>query len=251
MKRKTNNRLFFFIAAIIILLVPLVVSYLMERSWMDIGTQKAESWMSFWGGYLGAILGIAGAIIATTIQIQSQTDQIVMAASKNDEFERQRIYSSLIIDKNDVLYQKILDLKSNFTILTDSFHNELTKIVKPILSGEFERITNPSLNLNETTFHTIESLCIGIQSYQIFIKDNTEYDQKISTLIKDIQALMISIEHPFIGDKNYDNESIESLRSELVNGYIYIFDCFTEIESLYIRHMLILTESILIKREET
>lgn len=199
------------------------------------------------GRILRGYLGIAGAIIATTIQIKSQTDQIVLAASKNDEFERQRIYSSLIIDKNDELYQKILDLKNNFTILTDSFHNELTKIMKPVLSGEFKSITDPNINLNESTFHVIESLSIGIQSYQIFVKDNDEYKEKITSLIHDIQVLMISIEHPFEKGQKYDKESIESLRLELVNGYIHIFDCFSEIERLYIVHMLNLTESILIK----
>lgn len=237
------------IGFLMILTVPLIVSFLMESPLMDIGNQKAESWMGFWGGYLGAILGIGGAITATTIQIKSQTEQMIWSAIKADELERQRIYSSLILDKNDALYQRILELKNNVTILTDSLQNELLNIAKLFHSGEINRIINPTLNLDDSIFHTIESLCIGIQSYQLFIKNDEEYGDEINLLISDIDGMMAFLGNPFEEDKVYDNEGFQNQRVELMNSCLHILENFDIVEVLYLRHMLILTESVLIKKD--
>lgn len=100
----------FIIAGILFVLIPLIVSGLMEWSWMDFGTQKAESWMSFWGGYLGAFIGLVAVIYTTNKQIENsksimldqakeQTKQIKISADIHDDLERKRIYLNTILEK--------------------------------------------------------------------------------------------------------------------------------------------------------
>lgn len=163
---------------LIVLSVPSTVSFLMELSWMDIGTQKAESWMSFWGGYLGAILGIIGAITATTLQIKSQTNQIVLAAKENDRLERIRIGLNLIIEKNVEVFKYFLELEkelNKYSYVLNNLANE-----QYFLPQDLERIgmLNEDLTNNGPHYSQVKTERVRelIQSY------SNEYDEKVNKI---------------------------------------------------------------------
>ncbi|EGP5483126.1 putative phage abortive infection protein [Enterococcus faecium] len=50
-----------------IILIPLVVQVLID--WDTAHKGSDDGWLGFWGGYLGAIIGVAGALIAIQIQL--------------------------------------------------------------------------------------------------------------------------------------------------------------------------------------
>ncbi|WP_214857939.1 hypothetical protein [Exiguobacterium sp. s191] len=143
----------------------------------------------------------------------------------------------------------MLELKSNVTILTDSLQDKLLDIAKLFHSGRVETITNPNLELDDSILHTIESLCMRVQSYQLFIKNDEEYYDEINLLISDVDGMLALLRDPFKEDKIYDNESFRNQREELINYCLHILYNFDVVEVLYLRHMLILTESLLIKKD--
>ncbi|WP_214855673.1 hypothetical protein [Exiguobacterium sp. s130] len=206
--------------------VPLLVSYLMESSFMDIGSQKAESWMGFWGGYLGAILGIIGAMIAASLQIKSQTNQIVLAAEKNDELERNRIYTNMQIEKNVGIHKEFIELKRvmlNYKsyidelvekqrselVATEYYHSEISKVLQiskengqEDLSTEQRDYLKMHQNLTDEKKETIEkikrtilldlltisSLTSSISSNSIFFIKNHAYTKGMNELIDVIKT---------------------------------------------------------------
>lgn len=184
----------FFLVVLIILSVPSIVSILMEWSWMDIGTQKAESWMSFWGGYLGAIIGIIGAITATTIQIKSQTNQIVLAAKENDKLERKRINLNLKIEKNVELFKYLVELKS--TIIKYDY------LINTIFDEQIELIENYSDHIKISTENIIEKF-----------KRNSKLDEKNNEKFKRIDKIVTDRTEKIILMKNELNHSISSLQA--------------------------------------
>lgn len=228
---KKEYRVIGVIFLIVILLVPVAVSYLMECSLMDIGTQKSESWMSFWGGYLGAILGIAGAITATTIQIKSQTNQIVVAAKENDRLERVRIELNLKIEKNIELFKYYIELKRNQiyydvtlkyllqeqSFLLKGFENEsqakrldrsdydhFTGDVKPDVlekikkvdeenQSRFEKIKMIKNELKQT-IASVESLITNVLSNIIFVNEEEQYYKLLKGYLIEIQSEVEEVE---------------------------------------------------------
>lgn len=199
------------IGLLTILIVPLIVSFLMESPLMDLGSQKAESWMSFWGGYLGAILGIAGAITATTIQIKSQTSQIVLAATKNDEFERQRIYTNMLIEKNVILYKELIEMKRLF-INYRSFLNELVEkqrdhiVSTSFFYSEIERVMEISKLKRQND--SANDLTVEQREY-LKMHENITNDQKFA--IESIKRTIL-----------LDLSTISSLTSSISSNSIFL-----------------------------
>lgn len=191
---------------LIVLSVPSVVSILMECSWMDIGTQKAESWMSFWGGYLGAILGIAGAVIATTIQIKSQTNQIVLAATKNDEFERNRIYTNMLIEKNVEIHKEMIEMKKVFVSYKSSLNELLNKQKKEL----------------ESTYHfksEVERILFisNLRKDRDITDDEKEYLEKLENTMNEKSVTIESIKNKVLSDISI----ISSLNSSINSNAIF------------------------------
>lgn len=240
------------LVTLIILSVPSAVSILMEWSWMDIGTQKAESWMSFWGGYLGAILGIVGAITATTIQIKSQTGQIVMAAEKNDELERKRMQLTFIIEKNTQLYEKILKIKHEYENYFyevelqfekeiekyDSRYDKLGKVIRP-----------KKIKTDEELKILIESNLNGLNSYAVFILENQMLKEHINHLILEIRATIANEEEIFV-DQSYSFKGIKKIVVAEKERYHYIVNMFNTIDQDYTEHIYNLVGKIVQPSEE-
>ncbi|WP_214848983.1 hypothetical protein [Exiguobacterium sp. s138] len=180
-----------------ILLVPLVVSFLMESPLMNWGSQKAESWMSFWGGYLGAILGIIGAITATTLQIKSQTNQIVIAAKENDKLERKRINLNLKIEKNVELFKIFVELKSTL-LKYNHIANELIFEQENLIDNYIK---------HASALEKLQSANIERNIYKIVNNKVNESDEEI----KESEIKFSRIDE--IVDKN--NEKISLLKNEL------------------------------------
>lgn len=206
----------------------------MECSLLNVGSLKADSWMSFWGGYLGAILGIIGAVTVTTIQIKSQTNQIVLAAKENDKLERKRINLNLKIEKNVELFKYLVELKSTIikydyliNIIFDEQielienYSDHIKISSKNMIDKFKN--NPKLDeKNNEDFKRIDKI-VTDRTEKIILLGN-ELHQSISSL----QALSTSVlaNKIFIDNTNIYYKTLEiymdKIQSELIDIKIYI-----------------------------
>ncbi|AHA31299.1 hypothetical protein [Exiguobacterium sp. MH3] len=227
---KTKYFLLTLLALGVILGIPYSVGRLMECSFLNIGSLKADSWMSFWGGYLGAILGIIGAITITTIQISSQTNQIVLAAKENDKLERKRINLNLKIEKNVELFKYLVEIKSTLikydhllSVMLDEQtelivnYSEHNKISNRYIIGKFER--NPKLDQkNNEDLKWIDQIVNNRTEKINFLKN--ELNQSISSL----QALSTNIlaNRIFINNNNYYYKILEVYMEKIQRELFYI-----------------------------
>lgn len=260
------------IVLVIIFITPIIVSILMECSFMDFGSQKAESWMSFWGGYLGAILGIVGAITVTTLQISSQTDQIVLAAKENDKLERARIELNLKIEKNVELFKYFVDLKREIIqyehtlkylineqkSLLDNF-NRVAKANSKEILGRFgpsesvkaenkksleridqeynsnvEKVETLKNELRQKISH-IKSLVANIFANIIFINEREAYFEALKKYLDIVQKELDEVEKYLLaGEMNFlDNEKIQKRSYYLNKKIVEIAEMETETSEQY------------------
>lgn len=52
-----KNQFFAFFITIVILVIPLALVFMMEREIMAFTIGEVDSWIMFWGSYIGAIIG--------------------------------------------------------------------------------------------------------------------------------------------------------------------------------------------------
>ncbi|MFJ7971304.1 hypothetical protein [Psychrobacillus sp. NPDC096389] len=117
-----------------LLSIPMILSGLMTINFFGKALGSADGWLSYWGGYLGAMLGLAAVTIATQFQINSQTklhkEQLDMqmkaidvTAELNDSKERNRIRMTYLLNKNEEILELLIDIQS----LLVTYLNSITR----------------------------------------------------------------------------------------------------------------------------
>ena len=149
MRKKTL--LIIIVIVIALLSLPAILSSMMTLGYFSKALGSADGWLSYWGGYLGAMLGLAAISVTTQLQINSQNQlhekqinsqnqlneeqmraqeksmlkmhesqkelqkrSIDESTKANDKKERDRIYMNLLIHKNEDLIENLIEL--NFLI---------------------------------------------------------------------------------------------------------------------------------------
>lgn len=77
----------------VVMLSPFLLSLLMEKEWLRFVSGQTDSWIGFWGSYIGAIIGAIAIFIVARIEIKARHDQ------QNKDINRE----------NDILYKRAME----------------------------------------------------------------------------------------------------------------------------------------------
>lgn len=197
MNRKSHA---FILAASIItvtILLPFLFSYLLNNEWLQFISGPIESWIGFWGSYIGAIIGSAAVFIVAKHQIKKQHEQQIndIQAESEELFERKmegyaqrkriekldemltattKLYTQMRMQADDMLEHLIRTsekygnttnwpeefLDERMTHLEKGFHTFLSESKK-----QFYRISTLSSYITETS-DAVDKLAIGINEFQ-------------------------------------------------------------------------------------
>lgn len=105
---------YFWIAIVIYLVVtlPFLISNMLSVSWFGFAPGKADSWIGFWGSYLGSIVGMIAIFVTTQITIKNSEEQakkIFESESKAEAFWRMLEMLDKHQKNNDTQLQKRLN----------------------------------------------------------------------------------------------------------------------------------------------
>jgi len=123
---------------ILILFVPLVISFLVKIPFFQFSSGSADTWITFWGSYLGALIGAVTVYLVTTMQLREerkmQLDSIEKENQKAFDRDTQQYHFKIEIDKLEEFYQLIQEISD--TVMKSS--NVLTEYItyKQILNEE-------------------------------------------------------------------------------------------------------------------
>lgn len=77
------------IALVGLILIPLFIQWLINADTTNKGSD--DGWLGFWGGYLGAIIGVAGALMAIQLQLSYEKKRFKKeSASRDKELEEEK-----------------------------------------------------------------------------------------------------------------------------------------------------------------
>src|SRR5699024_12072679 len=75
MKKKSHPLILVSLITTITVLLPFLFSYSLKHEWLQFISGPIESWIGFWGSYIGAIIGSAAVFIVAKHQIKKQHEQ--------------------------------------------------------------------------------------------------------------------------------------------------------------------------------
>lgn len=217
----------------IILGIPGFLAISAKLSIFSFAPGKVDSWIGFWGSYLGGIVGMVAVIITTFFLIGNQnkhhfellTEQrnsIDGAANLNDKKTREREHKLFLININEELVQSLIQLTKLIKLRIQIFR-KIKNIGKEIINlnsqQEFFR-NNKIIHEKENSFHeTILTLMTDRKASQFreseFLAEIEIEIAKIRILyarldldptdIESINSLIIENKNSMIGLINGDN----------------------------------------------
>lgn len=205
---------FFLIGAIILIVIPTIMVLLLFFPLFKYAPGDLNSWIPFWGSYLGAIIGLSAVVYATHIQLKEQKEYMKNEADLNDRKERSRLYTNLVIERLFELEKLILTL--------DSVTSKRINIIRDYCQIEEEKQNFEQENNWKKKFKI--DLSVGDKSIlnklnnelETYKSTETKYRGEISTLSARLKAMIIFF--PEMED------SIDDLRKELVEQLSTPFD---------------------------
>lgn len=140
---KNVPKLVYILSCVIIFLVPGLLAVFMKFEVFSNASGGTDGWLSYWGAYLGGIIGLIAVVVTTQFilanqekqhkeLIQEQRDATEQAAALNDQKERDRIYTTFLLNKNEEIYSLL--------IYTDKLFTEYSHVIRD-LAIQKEKIT--------------------------------------------------------------------------------------------------------------
>lgn len=131
---------------ILIMLIPLLVAIFMKLPFFSVSLGSADGWLSYWGGYLGAFLGLTAVVITTRFmmgeqrknheeQMKIQIESIELNNKANQKREMKQFYLTNQLSK----IEEISEITDRLMSTNINLHNDLLRfsIMKEALeSGE-------------------------------------------------------------------------------------------------------------------
>ena len=164
---------------VVFLLIPLGIAVLV--SFRFICTDTSNEWIGFWGGYLGAIMGVIASVKIMVYTLEQE--KIKEIKTEKREFYKQ-------------LTDNILEVAANFKKLTVgiSYENNEDDIIIKI--GDKDFFLENCINLNKSIDNCDYHLLLGVQSgYYIGIE---ELEQSFSRYRNAIDDIIGKLENPNI-----------------------------------------------------
>lgn len=204
---------------VIILVVPSILGIIITYGDVfSIITGNVESWIAFWGSYLGGIVGLMAVMYTTHIMLKQQSENhkeimkqqevsIEASAEANDKKERERFKMIYYIEKQEKTLQKLVLFKENYCEHTTIVGNFITM---------FEKMKQ-ELNTKHKDNHE------RFKEYQEEFKEKSrEFSEKSNELITMIEVLeaqfrMYKLDEKKLQEVNKDIDEIWILDSGIIN----------------------------------
>lgn len=214
----------------LLLLPPLVLIILINIPFFKFAPGSTNTWIAFWGSYLGSLIGAATVYLVTSMQVKEQRKiQLESIKTENENAfnrEMQQYYFQTQIDKIEEFYKGLEDLMdilmkssnefTNYITFTDILYggeDEPTKYerknfeeeIKKIRQGMYDRIHNINrieYQLNRLVFH---------------VDGTSFYMKKINDLIHDY---ILEQKEAYLTPDNSFQEYLENPNKPPLNHYL-------------------------------
>ncbi|QOS88754.1 hypothetical protein [Peribacillus sp. JNUCC41] len=108
---------------------PIVLTLLLRLSIFRFAPGQVDSWIAFWGSYVGAIIGASVVYFVAKLQIGKQYEQQIKSIKLENEHSISREMEQFLITTRLGKYEKTIKVCEKLSNLTIELNNEFVKYV--------------------------------------------------------------------------------------------------------------------------
>lgn len=211
---------FFFI---FIVLIPLFVQYGIDMDTEHKGSD--DGWLGFWGGYLGAIFGVAGALIAIRIQLSYEKKKFEKekASRDNELLEEKKARKSEQVDNTFFNLLNLFISQQNLLISETSEDKNIFEEMLDIiwLGSEYQYIKETKKIFYSRKIELLSVLNKAIASSEAFIREKESLlSEEELLIIERVKSEGRSVTRPNdISNNNLIAIHVEIQRIHLINEF--------------------------------
>ncbi|MET3659641.1 hypothetical protein [Sporosarcina psychrophila] len=147
------------IIAAIVISIPLLIALLLNVNIFNFALGNTESWIAFWGSYIGGMFGMIGVIITTYIIISNNKKNIEYSMELQDRQVRDRDATTFLLNKSEQVVELLDDAN---TLLSTS----MSLFIRMAVGREFIEMLASQMDSGRSTKVDIESK-ISIQTAEL------------------------------------------------------------------------------------
>lgn len=211
---KKNKKFITWALIITLIIIPLVIQGVINWDTMNNGSD--DGWLGFWGGYLGSIIGVVGALIVIQIQLSNEKERFEEETeTRNLEFEEEKkVRKSEQVDNtffnllNLFISQQNM-LVSEYSVEQNVFEDMLTRIW---LGSEYQYIQETKKIFYSRKTELLSVLNNAIESSEAFIREKEALlSEEEVLIIERVKSEGRSMTRP----KDISNDNLIAVNAEL------------------------------------
>lgn len=211
---KKNKKFITWALIITLIIIPLVIQGVINWDTMNNGSD--DGWLGFWGGYLGSIIGVVGALIVIQIQLSNEKERFEEETeTRNLEFEEEKkVRKSEQVDNtffnllNLFISQQNM-LVSEYSVEQNIFEDMLTRIW---LGSEYQYIQETKKIFYSRKTELLSVLNNAIESSEAFIREKEALlSEEEVLIIERVKSEGRSMTRP----KDISNDNLIAVNAEL------------------------------------
>lgn|GEM_PF-2120624 len=221
---KSGPKWVYILSCVIILLVPGLLAVFMKFEIFSKALGGTDGWLSYWGAYLGGIIGLIAVVVTTQFilafqekqhkeLIQEQREATEQAAVLNDQKERDRIYTTFLLDKNEEIYSLLIFIDKFFTEYNHVIKDlamQKEKVIDSKLDDFVSKVTNSSENKYE------EQVQKAVDEYEKLKNSEKRIRIEIEEKLSNIKAKVIYIEELDMPLEAFESVIVKGIRDMII-----------------------------------
>lgn len=211
-----------------VLITPLIMSLLLKAPVFSFADGNVESWISFWGSYVGALIGAATVYIVTNLQVKEQRKIQLQAIKEEHENALKREMKQFHFKNEIEKIEEFYDLLEDTLDAVSKCVNDFTKYItySHILYGGQDEFTveqekefkEQNRGLHSESFnwiHKLTKITLKMDRLSAYIEDTTLPAGEISVQIEKLTAELRSGYKDKHSYKNYPDGDVAALSHHL------------------------------------
>lgn len=116
-----------FMFFIVLIGIPILLVSLLDAEIFSYASGEVESWITFWGSYIGAIFGASAVYFVSRFQIKKQYEQQIKAIEIENTHSTKREMKQFYLTNKLNKIEEMQEILNNLNVITIDFNNELVE----------------------------------------------------------------------------------------------------------------------------
>ena len=146
---KMKNKIYVFLLVIVVMGIPLALVFMLETEILNYTIGEVDSWIMFWGSYIGAIIGASVVYFVARLQINKQHEQQIESIKLENIQSTKREMRSFYLKNKLKKIEEMLILVDKLMVIVKDLYSDLTQFATTKHMLDNDEVTERKLEFEQ------------------------------------------------------------------------------------------------------